>query len=84
MEKGEYTAQPKVGLSGAIGQCLWCSPLQWQKSAPTREEAEEMLDKLVERYLSIMDANDMIYAFESSRFYNPAPHLAKIKALVSC
>jgi homoserine acetyltransferase len=50
------------------------------KSAPTREEAEEMLDKLVERYLSIMDANDMIYAFESSRFYNPAPHLAKIKA----
>jgi homoserine O-acetyltransferase len=30
------------------------SPLQWQKSAPTREEAEEMLDKLVERYLSIM------------------------------
>jgi homoserine O-acetyltransferase len=41
------------------------SPLQWQKSAPTRE-AEEMLDKLVERYLSIMDANDMIYAFESS------------------
>jgi homoserine O-acetyltransferase len=47
------------------------------KSAPTREEAEEMLDKLVERYLSIMDANDMIYAFESSRFYNPAPHLAK-------
>jgi homoserine O-acetyltransferase len=56
------------------------SPLQWQKSAPTREEAEEMLDKLVERYLSIMDANDMIYA-ESSRFYNPAPHLAKKKCL---
>jgi homoserine O-acetyltransferase len=27
-----------------------------------------------------MDANDMIYAFESSRFYNPAPHLAKKKA----
>jgi homoserine O-acetyltransferase len=85
MEKGEYTAQP-VGLSGAIGQLMFMSsPLQWQKSAPTREEAEEMLDKLVERYLSIMDANDMIYAFESSRFYNPAPHLAKNKsALVSC
>jgi homoserine O-acetyltransferase len=55
MEKGEYTAQPKVGLSG-IGQLMFMvsSPLQWQKSAPTREEAEEMLDKLVERYLSIM------------------------------
>jgi homoserine O-acetyltransferase len=81
-KKGEYTAQPKVGLSGAIGQLMFMvsSPLQWQKSAPTRDGAEEMLDKLVERYLSIMDANDMIYAFESSRFYNPAPHLTKIKA----
>jgi homoserine O-acetyltransferase len=86
MEKGEYTAQPKVGLSGAIGQLMFMvsSPLQWQKSAPTREEAEEMLDKLVERYLSIMDANDMIYAFESSRFYNLLRILQKIKRLVSC
>jgi homoserine O-acetyltransferase len=48
--KKESTAQPKVGLSGAIGQLMFMvsSPLQWQKSAPTREEAEEMLDKLVE------------------------------------
>jgi homoserine O-acetyltransferase len=46
------------------------SPLQCQHQQ--EEEAEEMLDKLVERYLSIMDANDMIYAFESSRFYNPS------------
>lgn len=81
-KNGEYNVQPKVGLSGAIGQLMFMvsSPLQWQKSAPTREEAEEMLDKLVDRYLSIMDANDMIYAFEASRFYNPAPHLIKIKA----
>lgn len=81
-KNGEYNVQPKVGLSGAIGQLMFMvsSPLQWQKSAPTREEAEEMLDKLVDRYLSIMDANDMIYAFEASRFYNPAPHLTKIKA----
>jgi homoserine O-acetyltransferase len=55
------------------------SPLQWQKSAPTREEAEEMLDKLVERYLSIMDANDMIYALNRLG-YNPLRILQKIKA----
>lgn len=81
-KNGEYKAQPKLGLTGAIGQLMFMvsSPLQWQKSAPTREEAEKMLDKLVDRYLSIMDANDMIYAFEASRFYNPAPHLTKIKA----
>jgi homoserine O-acetyltransferase len=54
------------------------SPLQWQKSAP-REEAEEMLDKLVERYLSIMDANDMIYAFFNRRGFITLLHLAKIK-----
>ncbi len=81
-QNGNYQNQPKVGLAGAIGQLMFMvsSPLQWQKRAPTREEAEEMLDKMVERYLSIMDANDMIYAFESSRYYNPAPHLSEIKA----
>lgn len=81
-KNGNYEEQPKVGLSGAIGQLMFMvsSPLQWQKLAPTREESEEMLDNMVERYLSIMDANDLIYAFESSRNYNPAPHLSKIKA----
>jgi homoserine O-acetyltransferase len=82
-ENGNYKEQPKLGLAGAIGQLMFMvsSPLQWQKRAPTREEAEKMLDDMVERYLSIMDANDMIYAFESSRNYNPAPHLSKIKDL---
>ncbi|WP_189605571.1 alpha/beta fold hydrolase [Salinimicrobium marinum] len=83
-QNGNYQEQPKVGLSGAIGQLMFMvsSPLQWQKRAPTREESEEMLNNLLKRYLSIMDANDMIYAFESSRNYNPAPHLSKIKAPV--
>lgn len=83
-QTGNYEDQPEVGLAGAIGQLMFMvsSPLQWQERAPTREEAEEMLNNLVDRYLSIMDANDMIYAFESSRFYNPAPHLSKIKAPV--
>jgi homoserine O-acetyltransferase len=41
--KKESTLHKKVGLSGAIGQLMFMvsSPLQWQKSAPTREEAEE-------------------------------------------
>ena len=26
------------------------------------------------------DANDILYAWEASRTYNPAPHLARIKA----
>jgi homoserine O-acetyltransferase len=79
MEKKESTLHNQ-SLSGAIGQLMFMVSSPMAKiSTNKREEAEEMLDKLVERYLS-MDANDMIYAFESSRFYNPAPHLAKIKA----
>jgi homoserine acetyltransferase len=31
-------------------------------------------------FIILTDANDMIYQFDSSRFYNPAPHLEKIKA----
>lgn len=81
-KNGEYTSQPIVGLSGAISNMMFMvsSPLQWQKSAPTREESETMMQNMLERYSSIMDANDMIYAFDSSRFYNPAPHLSEIKA----
>jgi homoserine O-acetyltransferase len=47
MEKGEYTAQPKVGLSGAIGQLMFMvsSPLQWQskQEKQSRGNVEEVL-----------------------------------------
>ena len=33
-----------------------------------------------ERALRTLDANDMIYQYEASREYNPAPHLEEIKA----
>lgn len=79
---GEYIEQPTLGLSGAISSLIFMtsSPLQWQKSAPTRELAETMLDKLEKRYLTSLDANDFIYQFDASRDYNPAPYLVKIKA----
>jgi homoserine O-acetyltransferase len=79
---GEYTQQPKLGLSGAISSMIFMtsSPLQMQRSAPTRELAETMLDNLEKRYLNSLDANDFIYQFDASRDYNPAPFLSKIKA----
>ncbi|MEQ8302996.1 MAG: alpha/beta fold hydrolase [Cyclobacteriaceae bacterium] len=78
---GEYSEQP-LGLTHAIYPLMFMtsSPLQWQKAAPTREAAEEFLSNRVERYKAGLDANDMIYQFDASRFYNPAPHLGKIKA----
>ena len=79
---GEYKEQPKVGLSGAILGMMFMvsSPLQWQKAAPTRETAETFMENLLNRYLSLLDANDMIYAYDASRDYNPSPHLSKISA----
>ena len=79
---GDYVEQPKQGMTGAILSLMFMvsSPLQWQKNTPTRESAEIMMDKTLNRYLSILDANDLIYAFDSSRDYNPQPYLSKIKA----
>ncbi|GAB3289615.1 alpha/beta fold hydrolase [Hymenobacter humi] len=79
---GAYTAQPKTGLTGAISSLIFMtsSPWQMQKAAPTRELAEAALAKIQTRFFSSLDANDMIYQFDASRDYNPAPHLAAIKA----
>jgi homoserine O-acetyltransferase len=79
---GDYTEQPKEGMTGAILSLMFMvsSPLQWQINAPTRETAEAFMEKTLGRYLSILDANDFIYAFDSSRDYNPQPYLNQIKA----
>lgn len=79
---GNYVEQPKEGMTGAILSLMFMvsSPLQWQINAPTRETAEAFMEKTLSRYLSILDANDFIYAFDSSRDYNPQPFLSRIKA----
>ena len=40
------------------------SPLQMQKQAPTREQAEQYVDRSLERTLASTDANNMIFYFE--------------------
>ena len=78
---GEYTSQPR-GLDSAIYIMiiLVSSPLQWQKQAPTQQAADAMFERMVKRYREIEDANDMLYAFDASRDYNPEPELEKITA----
>jgi homoserine O-acetyltransferase len=80
-KQGEYKTQPR-GLISAIHVMIFMvsSPLQWQKEAPTREKAEALLDTLIQRYASTLDANDFLYQFDASRDYNPLPHLAEIRA----
>ncbi len=78
---GEYKSQPR-GLTAAIYTLLFMtsSPLQWYKQAPTREAADRFFDDMVRRQLSRTDANDMLYAFDASRDYDPGPNLESIKA----
>ena len=78
---GEYKQQPH-GLASAIYTLIFMvsSPLQWQKQVPTRDAADKFFDQLVQNYLRQFDANDMLYQFDASRDYNPAPDLEKIKA----
>ena len=51
------------------------SPLQMQKLAPTRELAEQYVDKALARSMANTDANDLIYYVDASRNYDPSAHL---------
>ena len=79
---GDYKQQPIRGLTSAIYTLLFMTsaPLQQYKQAPTRDDADKMFDNLVRAQLARADANDMLYAFDASRDYDPAPDLEKIKA----
>ncbi|MGH9814727.1 MAG: alpha/beta fold hydrolase [Candidatus Acidiferrales bacterium] len=80
-QNGNYTEQP-VGLRTAIAvlQVVGPAPHQQQKNLPTREQADKALEDYVAARMRATDANDFLYYFNSSRNYNPAPHLEKIAA----
>jgi len=79
---GEYKTPPVRGLTTAIYTLMFMqsAPLQMYKQAPTRDAADRMFDNAVRSQLARTDANDMLYQFDSSRDYDPAPNLEKIIA----
>jgi homoserine O-acetyltransferase/O-succinyltransferase len=77
---GDYTAPPEVGLRGAL-QVLYLmvsAPLVQQRQADTRAAADSVIRRFVAQRIETTDANDLLYAFDASRDYDPAPHLAEI------
>lgn len=78
---GGYNEQPP-GLINAIHLLIVMTscPLQWQKEAPTRAEADAFLAERIAAHAEALDANDMIYQFAASEDYDPAPGLSRIKA----
>ena len=80
-KNGDYTAQPQSLRTAA--EMLWfmsSNPVLRQKDAPTLAKTDEVLDKFVADIVKTDDANDVLYALEASRDYDPGPNLEKIHA----
>jgi homoserine O-acetyltransferase len=78
---GDYTARPPSLRTAA--EMLWfmsSNPVLRQKEAPTLAKTDEVLDKFVDGIVKADDANDVLYAVDASRDYDPGPNLGKIRA----
>jgi len=77
-KNGDYTTEPAEGLrlANALLMVMGSAPLVMQKQAPTREAAEQYVDRYWAR--PAPDANDMIYYLNASRNYDPSPRLETI------
>jgi homoserine O-acetyltransferase/O-succinyltransferase len=78
---GEYASQPPA-LRTAL-QMIWLmgsNPPLRQQEAPTRADADHVIDHYVEEGFRTQDANDILYAVEASSDYDPGPALEKIEA----
>src|SRR5260370_9551887 len=73
---------PVNGLRTAVYRLtiMTSSPLQLTKQAPTRDQADKLFDESIQKRMATTTGVDMLYQFDSSRNYNPAPDLEKIKA----
>jgi homoserine O-acetyltransferase len=79
---GDYSSEPAGALRTAAGLLLIAgsAPIQMQLSLPTRAAADEFVQKYMARELDDLDANDLLYAVNASRDYDPSAGLEKIKA----
>src|SRR5262249_33591900 len=78
---GEYTSQPRsLRVAAQVLLLMSSNPVIRQKDAPTLKAADKFFDNEVEKRLKGLDANDVLYAIESSRDYDPGPGLKKTRA----
>ncbi|HWD38984.1 MAG TPA: alpha/beta fold hydrolase [Fimbriimonas sp.] len=80
-ENGEYKTQPH-GLGAALDilTIMGSSAQQMMKRAPTRDEADAMLERSRAASLKTTDANDLLYQVSASFDYDPQSDLEKIQA----
>lgn len=77
---GEYKTEPVEGLRNAneLLFVMGSSPLRLQKLAPTRQQAEQYIDRELARVTAQTDANNFIFYINASRNYDPSPNLERI------
>lgn len=80
-EDGNYTT-PLQGMTTAADMLflMSSSAVQRQKDAPTRQQADQLVDDYRARWLKTADPNDVAYAIDASWDYNPQPGLPRIHA----
>lgn len=78
---GNYTMQPQSLRTVQLMLFLVGSnPILRQQMMPTLRQSDRVLDAVIAQGIEDSDANDVLYAFESSRDYDPGPGLEKIQA----
>jgi homoserine O-acetyltransferase len=79
-KSGDYTAQPpSLRLAAEMLLFMSRNPVLHQQTGPTLRQEDEYIDKYVTTTLKRLDANDVLYAIESSSDYDPGPDLEKIR-----
>jgi homoserine O-acetyltransferase len=81
---GDYKDEPVQGLRAArdLFVVVGAAALPMQKALPTRDAADKYVATAVDAHLTDLDANDLWYALNASRNYDPSPNLEKITAPV--
>jgi len=80
---GNYTSQPRM-MKYAITAYRFASAggtLGYQTLAPTAAKADKMVDEQLAMAIP-SDANDFVYQWDASHYYNPSAGMEKIEATV--
>jgi len=81
---GDYKDEPREALRTVadITVIAGSAPQQMQKALPTRDAADAYVAQRVDAMIAGLDANDELYAINSSRDYDPSARLGDIVAPV--
>lgn len=78
---GEYSLQPPSLRT--VEQMIWLvggNPAKRYQAAPTLADADRVMEAALVTSMRNADVNDILYQYEASRDYDPAPGLEKIVA----